>query len=128
MSFMINMKGFALFEILITWGLVSGILVVLASMQMLSAAYSLDGLRKTHYVLNLASYGECLYQLRQDISESVVVRTLAECADAIQYLHASVEETSLDIEAQRQGNSVYIEYHWTDSHQYQQKVSVAIAL
>ena len=74
-----NRKGFAIFEIIITWGLISGVLVALATMQMLSVSSSLDGLNKTQYILNMANHGECLLRRKQQTTESAVAKTREHC-------------------------------------------------
>lgn len=125
---MTQQQGMAIFEIIITWGLVSGILVALTSMQMLSAAQSLDGLRKTQYVLSLASYGECLYQHKYKPSELNMGANIASCTSAIQPPQESGEESDLSVEGVLDDGRVSIAHHWVNSRQIQQTLSVAIAL
>ena len=125
---MVNQQGIALLEIIISWGLVSGILVALTSMQMLSATYSLDGLSKTQFVLSLASHGECLYRLRQDVSEFNMDAYIADCTKAIQRTQESNEEKYLSVESEYSDGRLSIAHHWTDSRQIQQKLSVVVAL
>lgn len=82
-SLILNGKGFAIFEIIITWGLISGILVVLATMQMLSVSSSLDGLNKTQYILSMASHGECLQYRKHQTTESAMAKTREHCEKAM---------------------------------------------
>ena len=84
-----NRKGFAIFELIITWGLISGVLVALATMQMLSVSSSLDGLKQTQHVLNLASHQECLQDKEQNTIELTMAEYINYCEKALNQARAN---------------------------------------
>ena len=128
---MTNQKGFAIFEVIITWGLISGILLALMVMQMLSVTISLDGLDKTQYVLNLASHGECLNTSQQHNSKWDISTQLLRCDGVINYSQNDVEvesDNKVRVKAEFKQHQLLMSYQWHNSRQHQQTTTVVISL
>ena len=115
-------------EIIITWGLISTVLVSLTYMQILSMNNSLDALLKTQYVLNLGSYGECFYDPRESIVETSMSLQQQRCINTISKPHNTSESAQTNVNFEIKNQRLSFWYEWHNSRLKKQKISVMLVL